>query len=219
MNKKSKGKNETNDNKQVDISTKKTTKKTTKKKVKRQHPKHKKVEFARLYFSSKDKNATQAYIDAGYSPNGAWANASRMLKIDPVVKAEIKRLAAKQEKRLEIKADDVLNELLKSAMSDIRDLFDADGQMINPKDWPEHIARAVSSIKIDEIKEWDEKKRKHMHKGFTKQIKLWDKTASLRMLGQHLKLFNESVTLQMPDEFIDMMKEGQARLNERSKTS
>jgi len=171
----------------------------------------KRRQFARIFFASKAKNAKDAFIQAGYSARGAPANASRMMN-HPTVIEELAILSKRQQERMEIKADDVLNELYKSAMSDIKDLFDEDGGLKNPKDWPAHISRAVSSIQIEEIKEWDDKQRKHIFKGYTKKLKLWDKVKSLELLGKHLKLFQETVNINMvTNNLIVKMEAGRKR--------
>lgn len=195
----------------------KKVKKQVKKKVKKQRKKrtctvseHKQIEFARLYFISKDKNATVAYIEAGFAEKGAAGNASRMLK-KPIVKKELTRLAASQEERLNIKADEILKELLVSAKSDIRELFDENGFVKNPNEWPDEIAKSVSSIKIEEIKVWNEKKRIHENVGFNKHVKLWDKTKSLELLGKHLKLFQETLNVNVTTDLITRMEQGRKR--------
>lgn len=188
-------------------------KKTVKKKRKTKEcesAKNKKIQFARLYFESREKNAKQAYIAAGFSERGADGNASRMLK-NPVVKTELARLARNQEKRIEIKSDKILMELYKSAMSDITELFDENGALIDPQHWPKHIARAVSSLHIEEIKEWDEKERKHQFVGYTKKIKLWDKIKSLELLGKHLKLFQDAVAVVVSEDIIRQMDQARKR--------
>lgn len=192
----------------------KEVKKTVKKKRKKRvvHvANHKRIQFARLYFASKEKNAPEAYIAAGYSAKWADSNASKML-LHPEVTAEFARLGKKQEKRLNFTADDILRELLSSAKSDIRELFDDDGFVKNPKDWPDSIAKSVSSIKIEEIKEWNAEKRVHENVGFNKHVKLWDKTKSLELLGKHLKLFQDAIQLNITaDALAEAMEKGNQR--------
>jgi len=169
------------------------------------------VQFARAFFGSKEKSIVKAYISAGYSANKAAAgNASRLFK-HPFVQAELKRLAKLQEKRLEIKSDEILSELLKSALSDVRELFDDNGILKEAKDWPDHIARAVSSIQIEEIKEWDFEAREHKFKGYTKKIKLWDKIKALELLGKHLKLFQDNITVKLTTDIITRMESAKQR--------
>ncbi|MCP4372974.1 MAG: terminase small subunit [Deltaproteobacteria bacterium] len=199
-----------NGQKKTKKTVKKTVKKTRKKRIPQQSSEIKKIEFARYYFASKTKNAVEAFVAAGFSEKGASANASRLLRTT-IVKKELARLAKKQEDRLEIKADQILKELLKSATSDIRDIFDDNGLIKNPKEWPDHIAKAVSSLQIEEIKEWDDKARKHVFVGYSKKIKLWDKIKSLELVGKHLKLFQENVTVTITTDIIERMNNARKR--------
>ena len=183
----------------------------------RKKPKHsarelKQIKFAREYFASGFKNAPECFVKAGYSPKGADANACHALK-KQVVKDEIARLMKKQEKRINIKADDILFELITLAKSDIRDLFDADGKMKHPQQWPVELSRAVSSIKIEEITKWNAEKREHEHQGYARQIKLWDKVKSLELLGKYLKMWTEVVNINGLDGVVQRMKNAEKRLN------
>jgi phage terminase small subunit len=192
---------------------KKKSSKKSKKIVKVNKDSHetKRREFARIFFASKEKNAKNCYIQAGYGVKSATANACRMMK-HPHVIDELAILSERQQARTEIRADRVLNELYQSAMSDIRDLFDDEGAIKNPKDWPDHIARAVSGIQIEELKEWDEKKREHVFLGYTKKVKLWDKVKSLELLGKHLKLFQDTINVNMfTTNLLVKMEEGRKR--------
>ena len=76
----------------------------------------------------KDANATQAAIRAGYAPRSAEGTASRMLR--------------------NAKVSAAVGEAGALAFSNIQDLFDDDGHLLPIKDWPPHIAAAVSSIEV-----------------------------------------------------------------------
>lgn len=64
--------------------------------------------FVREYL--KDKNATRAYIAAGYGRKGAQQSSSRLLS-NAVVKEAVARGLAKQEAKLELSAEKVLARL------------------------------------------------------------------------------------------------------------
>lgn len=70
------------------------------------NPKHER--FCREYV--KDLNATQAYIRAGYSQNGADASAARLL-VNARVRDRIAELQAKVAGKLEITQESVLREI------------------------------------------------------------------------------------------------------------
>lgn len=142
--------------------------------------------FVREYLV--DRNGTQAAIRTGYSPKSARFEAARLLTNDNI-QAEVNRLLQEQEKRVEVKADMVLSELYKIAMSDLRKLFKEDGSLKDPKDMPNDIAMAVSGIDVDEI--WAGQGKNRVKIGETKKVRFWDKPKALELLGKHLRMFAE----------------------------
>ena len=82
--------------------------------------------FAAEY--SKDLNATQAAIRAGYSPRTAQQAGSRLL-LNVVVSQEIARFKGEQLDASGWKAAEVLEELRIQAHSRIGDFFDASGEL------------------------------------------------------------------------------------------
>lgn len=93
--------------------------------------------------------------------------------------------------RSEWTIEQLLRELRLMAMSDIRDLYDDNNCLKPVKDWPEHIARAVEAVKIDELYEGTGAERTQI--GETKQVKLWSKLKAVELLGKNLKLFLDHV--------------------------
>jgi phage terminase small subunit len=148
------------------------------------------VEFA------KDFNATQAYIRARKNPklkaSSAAVEACKLLK-KPKIVAKIRTLMEKRVERVQIEGDEVLKELSRIGYSDLRALYELDGTIKHPKDWPEELARAVASIEVDEIEEWDNERKEKVFIGYTKKIKFWPKTHALELMGKHKKLFTEKV--------------------------
>ncbi len=136
----------------------------------------------------KDLNQTQAAIRAGYEEASARQQASRLMTKDNVA-SRIAELAAKRERRLEIQSDDILRELNRIGYSDIRGLLNDDGTARPVKDWPEELARAVSSIEIEEIFEGSGRDR--VWTGYLKKFKFWSKDKALENLGKHKKLFTD----------------------------
>lgn len=115
-----------------------------------------------------DMNATQAYIRAGYSANGADVSASRLLG-NASVREAIEKGLAKQAERLRISAERNLEELSCLAYYDPSDVFDFTGDHIRLKpanQISERGRRAMSSFKFRQD-------------GTLEQIKFTDKTPNL----------------------------------------
>lgn len=137
-----------------------------------------------------DLNATQAAIRAGYSPASANEQASRMLA-KANIQDRVNKLAAARAARTQTTADRVLMELGKLGLSDVRKLFDDKGGLLPPNLWPDDIAVAVSSVEVEELFDGYGEDRTQI--GYTKKVKLWDKTKALELIGKHLKLFTDKV--------------------------
>lgn len=155
-----------------------------------------------------DRNASQAAIRSGYSPNGVEATASKLLTVAKVAD-RINALLSLQEKRLDIKADEILKELRRVGMSDVRELYREDGTVKHPTEWPDDLARAVSSIEVEELFEFVNGEKVWI--GYTKKIKLWSKTQALDMLGKHKKLFTDRVELDVSDNLAEKIAAARAR--------
>lgn len=99
---------------------------------------------------------------------------------------QVKRKAAQRLADL-IDPDRALREAASLAYSDVREAFDADGNLKPIKDWPDTLAAAVSGVEIV-------KKNLAAGDGQTDtvhKLKLWDKPKNLEMLFKHLGLLVE----------------------------
>lgn len=125
-----------------------------------------------------DLNATQAAIRAGYSPKTAKDIASQNLaKLN--IRIEIDKRMAERSKRVGMNADRVLQELGKLAFVKIEDVIDFETGRIKPTATSEDLA-AIQSIKI-----------KPGEYGTEREIKFYDKKATLELLGKHLGLWTD----------------------------
>lgn len=138
----------------------------------------------------KDLNGTQAAIRAGYSEKAAKEQASRLLTKANVLQL-IDALQAKVAEKAGVDSEQVLRELSRVGYSDLRDLYNEDGTVKHPKDWPEHLARAIASIEVEELFEGSGADRTWI--GYTKKVKLWNKGQALDLLGKHKALFTDKV--------------------------
>lgn len=142
-----------------------------------------------------DLNATRAYKVAYPSckkEETANAASSRMLR-NVKVQEYISKKQQEIEKRTEVTQDMVIKELAKIAFLDIRKLYTENGQLKNIADIDSDTAGAISSLEtLEEYEGYGEDREKI---GNTQKVKLLDKTKALELLGKHLGMFKEKVTI------------------------
>lgn len=137
----------------------------------------------------KDKNATQAYIRAGYSARGnsAEVNAARLLRNAQVsaaiAKAEQEMLAKVQEDT-GITLERTLREIARGAFYDPRRFFDDKGELRRVTDLDDGTASALAGFEVTE--EFQGRGDKRELSGYTKKVKLADRKGYLDMLMKHL---------------------------------
>lgn len=142
-----------------------------------------------------DLNATRAYKVAYpkcKEDETANAASSRMLR-NVNVQEYISEKQKEIEKRTEVTQDMVIKELAKIAFLDIRKLYTENGQLKNVADIDSDTAGAISSLETLEKYEGYGDDREKI--GDTQKVKLLDKTKALELLGKHLGMFKEKVTI------------------------
>lgn len=143
--------------------------------------------FVEAYLVS--MNATQAAKEAGYSAKTAYSAGERLLRNVEVV-AAIDAARAERSERTMIGADRVLRELARIAFLDIAKAFNADGSLKPLSEMDEDTRRAVSGLEVAEIKDAD-----GIPYGTIRKIKLSDKIRALELIGKHVGLFDQKVTI------------------------
>ncbi len=155
--------------------------------------------FVREYLV--DLNASQACLRAGYrtkNPNVMGAK----LMARPHVAAAIAAAVQAREARVEVRADDVLRELMRlgeiHGAGDWRAMFDEHGSLRPVEEWPEDVARRVASLEVEERyapgPDGDTVKV-----GFVKKLKFWPKNDALGLLAKHKGLIRDRVSHENPD--------------------
>lgn len=146
-----------------------------------------------------DLNASQAALRAGYSPESARQIGCENLT-KPYIQEAINRVVEERSKRVEVTADMVVRELAMIAFVDIRQAFDDDGNLLNIKDMPESIARAVAGLDITHERTRTGEDEKASVAELTKRLKLIDKKGALELLGRHLKLYgaDNNINVNLP---------------------
>lgn len=135
-------------------------------------------------------NGKQAAIEAGCSSRSAESTASRWLR-NAKVREALDKANAKRAERLELKADDVLRELLRIAMVDVGDAFTPAGQLKSLHEMPADVRRAIAGIDVDELWGANAEGDGRAQIGNTRKVKFWSKPQALELLGKHLKLWTE----------------------------
>lgn len=147
-------------------------------------------------------SGTDAALAAGYSEKTAGNQAAQLLR-NPNIRAELQRRMAHRARRLDLKADKIVLELMRVAFSDIRDVSDFGPGGLRIRDSLElhdDSAAAIQSIQTDT------KTRTLGRDGgevttVTIKIKMHEKLRALDLLARHLGLLKAS---EPPDEFAKM---------------
>ncbi len=138
-----------------------------------------------------DLNATQAAIRAGYSPDTAGSIGSENLK-KPEIRARIEKAIAERSKRTGINQDRIVMELAKIALLNPKGLVNFDEATIKEDAADEDVA-AVASVRVKRFPTKD-------GEGVEREVKMYDKTKALELLGRHLGMFKDKVEISGLDE-------------------
>jgi phage terminase small subunit len=153
--------------------------------AKRKTADDRRARFAQEY--PKDLNATQAAIRAGYSANGAKVTGSRLLS-DANVRAQIDASLKRLTKRNEITVERTLREIARVAYSDVRQLFDVDGNFKPLHELDDDAAAQIAGIELEEHREEGDQDAP-AQLTVTRKVKRWDKGKALSQcmayLGMH----------------------------------
>ena len=133
-------------------------------------------------------NATKAAIAAGYSKKGADVAGPRLLG-NVRISAEIAKKTEKRLAKLEVTADNVVQEIARLAFLDPRKFFTEDGRLRPITELDEDTARGLAGMDVEEQFEGRGPNRRQT--GVVKKIKLVDKGINLERLGRYLKLFTD----------------------------
>lgn len=133
-----------------------------------------------------DLNATQAAIRAGYSPETANEQGSRMLA-NVSIRNEVGKALAERSRRTGINQDRVLMELARIALVNPAKVVDFDEATIK-EDAIEDDLAAVASVKVKRFPTKD-------GEGIEREIKFYDKNKALDALGRHLGMFQNNVNV------------------------
>lgn len=132
-----------------------------------------------------DLNATQAAIRAGYSAKTANEQGSRLLA-NVSIRACVDEALAERSKRTGINADRVLMELARLGFVNAIDVMNINEATVKEEASRDDTA-AIASVKVKTIPTEDGGEITE------REIKLYDKTKNLELLGKHLGLFTDKL--------------------------
>lgn len=138
-------------------------------------------------------NTVAAARKAGYkSPS---TSVTQLMK-NPIVNAALGKALGDRLERLKVTQDRVVYELAAIAFSDPRELFDDDGKPLRIKSLPDHIARAIGGIKRKDMIVGRDKETGDAIEEKHTEIKLWNKIEALTLLGKHLGMFVDRISVE-----------------------
>ena len=163
-----------------------------------------------------DPNASRAARKAGYSARTANVIGYENLT-KPHIAAAIEQAQAERAQRTKVDADSVIEELALVAFSRMGDFYCKDtGKLLEVHQMsPEAQARLSSIVVLRErthrvSTDVDETS---VHES-TIKIKLWDKVASLQLLGRHLGMFKDRLEHSGEVSLLDALRRIEAREDE-----
>lgn len=144
-----------------------------------------------------DLNATQAAIRAGYSPDTANEQGSRLLA-NVSIRARIDQALAERSRRTGINQDRVIRELARIAFVNAADVINSKDATLR-EDASEDDTAAIQSVKVKTFGE----------DGVEREIKMADKLKALELLGKHLGMYqnNLNVTVETSERLDDIMSQ------------
>jgi len=131
-----------------------------------------------------------AALKAGISERSGWDWMHEVGVQDRIAElAKLKFAAA-----TDVSAIEVLSELVRIALADPMDAFNANGSMKPLHEIPASLRRTISGMKVQET--WNGLRGEEREQtGEIKELKFWDKTRGLEMLARHLALFKDTLTI------------------------
>lgn len=141
-------------------------------------------------------NQTRAAESAGYKPGKAAEQAGMRLSKDVWVQRELANRRSEVQKASNLETERIIGEIAKIVFSDIRKVFNEDGSVKMPHEWPADIASVIASFDVIESKSGIK----------TTRVKLWDKNSAIEKAMKHLGLF-EIPNTQKSDPLGDLLRE------------
>lgn len=149
-----------------------------------------------------DLNAAQAAIRAGYSAKTAKEIGAENLT-KPHIRQRVEELKAERIERVQYDADQVLRDLVGMLRFDIRTLYDENGDLLTPSEWPDEAVMAITGIDVSSTRLAGNKDDDPLDL-WTKRVRFVDKVKVLQTAGRHVNIraFDNTVKLDIPPKVI-----------------
>lgn len=142
-----------------------------------------------------DMNATDAAARAGYEGTRAHLSTTGYnLTRKPEIAKAIREAMDKRAERVELHQDEVLQHLIDHLRVDMGDAFGADGKLLTWADMPQHVRRAIQSVEVEELFEFEDGKKAQI--GWVKKVKFWSKDKALELAMRHRGLLNDKLKVE-----------------------
>jgi len=159
------------------------------------------IRFCQLY--AETENATQSYVDAGFSHGRPTAGqlAFRLLK-KVQIREHIQDLRDAACESAKITTAKIARSLSQQAFTDRRAVFDTQGRMKPPHQWPKELAACIAGIEVDNLEEWkvdtESGGRKKAIVGYRWKVKFERSTEAKKILAQWLGMIGAEATGVVP---------------------
>jgi phage terminase small subunit len=127
------------------------------------------------------RNASAAARDAGYSEDAAAQIGNRLLRKDHIRK-KISDLTAEHLSKVKLEGEQAMLRIQQIGVFDPRRIFDKDGCVLPPDEWPDDIACAIAGFEVKETFH----PLTGRHTGYVKKVKFKDGLRAMEDMAQHL---------------------------------
>lgn len=128
-------------------------------------------------------------------PERVWEGASRLIA-DPKVAARIEHYRKLADQHWSASVEKIATQLGMMAFVDKREIYDENGALKDPRDWPEHIARTVQGVEV-----FEEKNADGETVGYTRKVKFESRAAALQMLAKWKGMAIDRSEIGAPGDF------------------
>lgn len=162
-----------------------------------------------------DFNATQAAIRAGYKANTAHVIGAENLR-KPKIAEEIARRQKDLQRRTEVSQDRVIRELARIAFADASDYVRVTTETVVPEDGDPFEMQTVKIKDTDGLSDDQRAAIAGIKQGANGiEIKLYDKTRAIELLGRHIGLFTDKLEVKGAIDIASVLSEARERVRNR----